>query len=136
MGIQKSMTKMVRLLGTKQGIDYIETFALVARLEVIHILLSFTTHSNMRLYQINVKSTFLNGIINKEEYVKQPPGFINDHFQNHVFKIKRLFKRKSIYTTLFHKNHISHFIIVKICIDDVIFGAIDESFCKDFSKLM
>ncbi|RDX69941.1 Copia protein, partial [Mucuna pruriens] len=54
----------------QEGIDITETFSLVARLEAIHILLSFATHHNMRLHQINVKRTFLNGIINEEAFVK------------------------------------------------------------------
>ncbi|RDY07236.1 hypothetical protein CR513_08687, partial [Mucuna pruriens] len=60
-----------------------------AKLEVIHILLSFSVHDNMRLYQMDVKNIYLNGIINEEAYVKQPLKFVSDVFQNHVFELKK-----------------------------------------------
>ena len=54
----------------QEGIDFTETFTPIARLEAIRILLSFAGHHRMRLYQMDVKSVFLNGIINEEVYVK------------------------------------------------------------------
>ena len=59
----------------QEGIDYEETFAPVARLEAIIMLLAFACHKNFILYQMDVKSAFLNGFINEEVYVEQPPGF-------------------------------------------------------------
>ena len=59
----------------QEGIDYEETFAPVARLEVIRMLLAFACHKIFILYQMDVKSVFLNGFINEEVYVEQPPGF-------------------------------------------------------------
>ena len=56
-------------------IDYEETFALVARLEAIRMLLVFACFKNFVLYQMDVKNAFLNDFINKEVYVEQPPGF-------------------------------------------------------------
>jgi hypothetical protein len=58
-----------------KGLDFDETFAPVARLESIHILLVYATHYDFKLYQMNVKSAFLNGPIKKEVYVKEPPSF-------------------------------------------------------------
>ena len=55
--------------------DYKETYTHVARLEAIHILLLFAAYKNMKLYQIEVKSTFLNGLIQEKVYVEQPPRF-------------------------------------------------------------
>jgi hypothetical protein len=57
-----------------EGLDFQETFALVARLEAIRILLAFTTFKGFKLYQMDMKSTFLNGVIQEEVYVRQPPG--------------------------------------------------------------
>ena len=57
-----------------EGLDFGETFAPVARLEAIHILLAYASHHEMKLYQIDVKSAFLNGFINELVYVDQPPG--------------------------------------------------------------
>jgi len=74
------VTNKVRLVpkgySQQEGIDYIETYALLARIEVIHILLSFVAYSNIRLHQMDVKSAFLNGFIKEEVYVEQPSGFL------------------------------------------------------------
>ena len=70
-------------------IDYEETFAPVARLEAIRMLLAFACHKNFILYQMDVKSAFLNGFINEEVYVEQLPGFGSFNFPNHVFKLKK-----------------------------------------------
>ena len=58
-----------------EGIDYDETFAPVARLEAIRMFLAFAAHSNFKVYQMDVKSAFLNGELDEEVYVEQPPGF-------------------------------------------------------------
>jgi hypothetical protein len=59
----------------EEGIDYEETFALVTRLEAIKILLVFFVAKGIKLHQMDVKSAFLNGVLEEEVYVKQPPGF-------------------------------------------------------------
>ena len=73
----------------KEGIDYEETFAPIARLEAIRILLAFVASKGFKLYQMDVKSAFLNGYIEEEVYVRQPPGFENPKFPNHVFKLHK-----------------------------------------------
>ena len=60
-----------------EGLDFGETFTPVARLEAIRILLAFAASKGFRLYQMDVKSAFLNGYIEEEVYVRQPPGFEN-----------------------------------------------------------
>jgi hypothetical protein len=67
-----------------EGQDFGETFAPVARLEVIMILLAFVVFKGFKLYQIDVKNAFLNGVIQKEVFVKQPPGFENPKYPNRV----------------------------------------------------
>jgi hypothetical protein len=59
----------------KEGIDYEETFAPVARLEAIRILLAFFMDKGFKKYQMDVKSAFLNGVLEEKVYVRQPPGF-------------------------------------------------------------
>ena len=66
-----------------------ETYAPVARLEAIRILLAYACAHNIKLYQMDVKSAFLNGYINEEVYVEQPPGFEDDKKPNHVYKLKK-----------------------------------------------
>ena len=72
-----------------EGVDFDETFAPVARLESIRILLAIASHLNFKLYQMDVKSAFLNGMLQEEVYVKQPKGFIDPHRSDDVYKLKR-----------------------------------------------
>ena len=73
----------------QKGIDYTKTFSPIAHLEAIHILLSFVVYHGMMLYQINVKSVFLNGIIKEEVYMEQPPRFESSIYPYHVFKLNK-----------------------------------------------
>jgi hypothetical protein len=72
-----------------EGLDYNETYAPVARLEAIRILLVYACAHNIKLFQMDVKSAFLNGIINELVFVEQPPGFEDDKKPNHVYKLKK-----------------------------------------------
>nr|GEX57041.1 retrovirus-related Pol polyprotein from transposon TNT 1-94 [Tanacetum cinerariifolium] len=79
----------------QEGIDYEGTFAPVARLEAIGIFLAYTAYMGFMVYQIDVKSAFLNGKISEEVYVQQPPGFESSKFPNHVCKLdKALYRLK------------------------------------------
>jgi hypothetical protein len=71
------------------SLDFDETFALVARLESIHILLAYATHHYFKLFQMDMKSAFLNGLIKEEVYMKQPPGFEDDMYPDHVYKLSK-----------------------------------------------
>ena len=71
------------------GLDFEETFAPVARLESIHILLAYATHHSFKLFQMDVKITFLNRTIKEEVYVEQPLGFEDDRYPNHVISSLR-----------------------------------------------
>ena len=72
-----------------EGIDFGETYALVARLEAIHILLTYANYNDILLYKMDVKSAFLNGEIDVEVYVWQPAGFEHPDFPNKVFRLKK-----------------------------------------------
>jgi hypothetical protein len=77
------------------GLDFEETFAPVARLESIRILLAYAAHHSFKLFQMDVKSAFLNGPIKEKVYVEQPPGFEDDRYLKHVYKLsKALYKLK------------------------------------------
>ena len=73
----------------KEGIDFEETFAPVACLEAIRIFLTFAASKGFKVFQMDVKSAFLNGFIEEEIYVKQPPGFENPKFPNRVYKLQK-----------------------------------------------
>jgi hypothetical protein len=78
-----------------EGIDYDETFAPVARLEAIRIFLAFAAFSNFKVYQMDVKSAFLNGKLDEEVYVEQPPGFEDqDHLDFVYFLFKAIYGLK------------------------------------------
>ncbi|GJV69162.1 retrovirus-related pol polyprotein from transposon TNT 1-94 [Tanacetum coccineum] len=86
----KNKTRLVAQgYNQQEGMDYDETFALVARLEAIRIFLAFAIYMNFTVYQMDVKSAFLNGKLKEEVYVKQPPGFESNEFPNHVCKLDK-----------------------------------------------
>ncbi|KAH9743821.1 hypothetical protein KPL70_003436 [Citrus sinensis] len=143
----------------EEGIDFDETFAPVARLESIRMLLAYACHKDFILYQMDVKSAFLNGYIMEEVYVKQPPGFENEKFPDHVYKLSKAlyglkqaprawydrlknflldndFSMGKADTTLFVKHKNQDILIVQIYVDDIIFGSTNELLCKDFSSCM
>ncbi|GKE76292.1 retrovirus-related pol polyprotein from transposon TNT 1-94, partial [Tanacetum coccineum] len=81
----------------EEGIDYDETFALVARTKAIRIFLAFATYMNFIVFQMDVKSAFLNRKPKEEVYVKQPPGFESSEFPDYVCKLdKALYGLKQV----------------------------------------
>ena len=142
-----------------EGIDYGETYAPVARLESIRILLAYAAHHNFKLQQMDVESAFLYGPLNELVYVKQPPGFEDPNFPNHVYKLDKalyglkqaprtwyehlrelLFDRGfevgKIDPTLFTKRVNGELFVCQIYVDDIIFGSSNKAFNDEFSKLM
>ncbi|GJT61191.1 retrotransposon protein, putative, ty1-copia subclass [Tanacetum coccineum] len=89
-GVLKNKARLVaRGYCQEEGIDFEESFALVARLEASGIFLSFAAHINMVVHQMDVKTAFLNGILREKVYVSQPDEFINPENPNHVYKLKK-----------------------------------------------
>ncbi|CAA7393942.1 unnamed protein product [Spirodela intermedia] len=72
-----------------QGIDYDEVFALVARLDMVHLLIALAVHEGCEVHHMDVKSAFLNGDLKEEVYVEQPAGFISTGNEYKVFKLKK-----------------------------------------------
>jgi hypothetical protein len=80
-----------------EGVDFEETFAPVAHLEAIRILLAFIASKRFKLFQIDMKSSFLNGVIQEEVFVRQPLGFENPGYPNRVYKLsKALYGQASV----------------------------------------
>nr|GEY55944.1 hypothetical protein [Tanacetum cinerariifolium] len=73
----------------KEGIDFEDSFALVARLKAIRIFLAYAAHKNMVVYQMDVKTVFLNGNLREEVYISQSDGFVDQDNPNHVYKLKK-----------------------------------------------
>ncbi|GJV13058.1 retrovirus-related pol polyprotein from transposon TNT 1-94 [Tanacetum coccineum] len=89
-GILKNKARLVaRGYRQEEGIDFEEYFALVARLEAIRIFLTFAAHMSMVVYQMDVKTAFLNGNLREEVYVSQPDSFVDPDNPNHVYKLKK-----------------------------------------------
>ncbi|GKD92174.1 retrovirus-related pol polyprotein from transposon TNT 1-94 [Tanacetum coccineum] len=143
----------------QEGTDYDETYAPIARLESIRILLAYACALDFKLFQIDVKTALLNGFINEEVYVAQPPGFIDFAKPNHVYRLKKalyglkqaskawydrlkVFLVKHDYNMgmvdkmLFSKKKGLNLIIVQIYVDNIIFGSTCQDLCDDFAKIM
>ncbi|GJS47211.1 retrovirus-related pol polyprotein from transposon TNT 1-94 [Tanacetum coccineum] len=143
----------------QEGIDYDETYAPVTRLESIRILLAYACALDFKLFQMEVKSAFLNGFINEEVYAPQPPGFIDFEKPDHVYKLKKAlyglkqapkawydrlkaflikheYKMGMVDNTLFTKKKSSNLIIVQIYIDVIIFSSTCQDMCDEFAKIM
>ncbi|GJT60949.1 retrovirus-related pol polyprotein from transposon TNT 1-94 [Tanacetum coccineum] len=89
-GILKNKARLVaRGYRQEKGIDFEESFAPFARLEAIRIFLTFAAHINIIVYQMDVKTAFLNGNLQEEVYVSQPDGFVDPDNPNHVYKLKK-----------------------------------------------
>ncbi|GJV83554.1 retrovirus-related pol polyprotein from transposon TNT 1-94 [Tanacetum coccineum] len=89
-GILKNKDRLVaRGYRQEEGINFEESFALVARLDAIRIFLAYAAHMNMIVYQMDVKTAFLNGILREEVYVSQLDGFVYKDILNHVYKLKK-----------------------------------------------
>ncbi|KAJ9561787.1 hypothetical protein OSB04_006947 [Centaurea solstitialis] len=69
----------------QEGIDYNETFAPVARIEAIRMFLAYAAHKDFTVYQMDVKTAFLNGVLQEEVYVSQPEGFVDKDHPDHVY---------------------------------------------------
>nr|GFA41244.1 retrovirus-related Pol polyprotein from transposon TNT 1-94 [Tanacetum cinerariifolium] len=89
-GILKNKARLVACgYRQEEGIDFEESFALVAILEAIRIFLAYAAHKNMVVYQMDVKTAFLNGNLREDVYVSQPDGFVDPDNPNHVYNLKK-----------------------------------------------
>src|ERR1044072_8819679 len=73
----------------KEGLDYGEVFAPVARMETIRLVVATASYFNWHIHQMDVKSAFLNGPLDEEVYVTQPPGFEHDAAKGKVYKLHK-----------------------------------------------
>lgn len=141
------------------GIDYGEIFAAVARLEGVRSLLAYAAYKGFNVYQMDVKSTFLNGILEEEVYIEQPEDFIEPRKKNLVYRLhkplyglkqaprdqyERLqayllkigFKRINDNNSLYIKDEPGNKVpLAEIFVDDIIFIG-DDDLYKSFSEEM
>ncbi|GJS35055.1 reverse transcriptase domain-containing protein [Tanacetum coccineum] len=140
----------------EEGIDFEESFALVACIEAIRIFIANSANKNMTIYQMDVKTTFLNGELREEAYVNQPEGFIDPENPTQVYKLKnalyglkqdtcvwydmlssflmsKKFSKGVFDPTLFTRKEGKDILIVQIYVDDIIFASTDPSLCDIFA---
>jgi hypothetical protein len=143
----------------KEGVYYEETFAPVACLEAIRILLAFSVAKGFKLHQMDVKSAFLNGVLEEEVYVRQLPGFESEKYPHRVYKLRKalyglkqaprawygrlrgfLFERGfetgKVDQTLFLLRQSRDILIVQVYVDDIVFGGSSNSLVTRFADNM
>ncbi|GKA69729.1 retrovirus-related pol polyprotein from transposon TNT 1-94 [Tanacetum coccineum] len=141
----------------EEGINFEESFAPVARIKAIRIFIANAAIKNMIIYQMDVKTAFLNGELKEEVYVSQSEGFVDPDHPTHVYRLKNSlyglkqapwawyntlsrflldnkFSKGVVDTTLFTRKIGKHILLVQIYIDDIIFASTDPKACDMFSK--
>ena len=160
--VQKHKARLVaKGYAQKPGIDYNETFAPVARLDTIRTLIALAAQKGWKLFQLDVKSAFLNGVLDEEVYVEQPEGFELGNAGQKVYKLRKAlyglkqaprawyseidaylslckFKRSTSEATLYTRSDDEGgLIIVSIYVDDIIYtGSSDKMICEFKREMM
>nr|GEV07391.1 hypothetical protein [Tanacetum cinerariifolium] len=143
----------------KEGVDFEESFAPVARLEVVRLFIAYAAHKSFTVYQMDIKTAFLYGPLKEEVYVTQPDGFADPYDPDKVYRLKKAlyglkqaprawydeisnflvskgFSNGSIDPTLFITKHRGDILLVQIYVNDIIFGSTNPKLSKQFEKLM
>ncbi|GJX92656.1 retrovirus-related pol polyprotein from transposon TNT 1-94 [Tanacetum coccineum] len=143
----------------EEGIDFEESFALVTRIEAICIFIANVAHKNITIYQMDVKTAFLNGELKEEVYVSQPEGFVDQDNPSHVYKLKKAlyglkqaprawydmlssflisqqFSKGAVDPTLFTRHAGNDILLVQIYVDDIIFASTNTAICNEFANQM
>ncbi|GJT40254.1 retrovirus-related pol polyprotein from transposon TNT 1-94 [Tanacetum coccineum] len=158
--LQKNKARLVaKGYRQEEGIDFEESFAPVARIEAIRIFIANAASKNMTIYQMDVKTAFLNGELKEEVYVSQPEGFVDPDHPTHVYRLKKAlyglkqaprawydtlsrflldnnFSKGAVDPTLFTQKIGKHILLVQIYVDDIIFASTDPKACDIFSNEM
>ena len=148
---------MAKRYKQKEGVDYTEVFAPVSRLETVQLIISQAAQNKWRIFQMDVKSAFLNGVLKEEVYLEQPPGFMKKGEENKVYKLKKALyglkqsprawysRINSYFENGLHKCPYEHtlyikessngnFIILSLYVDDLIFTGGDMVMLNKFKN--
>nr|GEU72424.1 retrovirus-related Pol polyprotein from transposon TNT 1-94 [Tanacetum cinerariifolium] len=158
--VLKNKTRLVAQgFRQEEGIDFEESFALVARIEAIRIFITNVAHKNMTIYQMDVKTAFLNGELKEEIYVSQPEGLVNQDNPSQVYKLKKAlyslkqaprawydmlssffisqqFSNGAVDPTLFTRHARKDLLLVQIYVGDIIFASTNTAMCDEFANQM
>ena len=144
----------------QEGIDYDDTYAPVARIEAVNLFLAYAAHKKFKLYQMDVKSAFLNGELEEEVYIEQPKGFPlkNENemvciLKKELYGLKQApitwyarldknltklgFRKSMVDNNLYLKEIGDELLILIIFVDDIIFGGDDsesDKFAEELKK--
>ncbi|GKF22115.1 retrovirus-related pol polyprotein from transposon TNT 1-94 [Tanacetum coccineum] len=159
-GVLKNKARLVAQgLRQEEGIDFEESFAPVARIEAISIFVANAANKNMLIFQMDVKTAFLNGELKEEVYVLQPEGFFDQEYPSHVYKLKNAlyglkkapcawydmvssflisqhFYKGVVDPTLFTRKVGNNLLLVQIYVDDIIFASTNTALCNEFANQM
>ncbi|GJW94626.1 retrovirus-related pol polyprotein from transposon TNT 1-94 [Tanacetum coccineum] len=123
-GVLKNKARLVAQgFRQEEGINFEESFTPVARIEAIRIFIANAAHKNMTIYQMDVKTAFLNGDLKEEVYVSQPEGFFDQD-------------NPSRDPTLFTRQAGNDLLLVHIYVDDIIFTSTNTAMCNEFANQM
>nr|GEV26356.1 retrovirus-related Pol polyprotein from transposon TNT 1-94 [Tanacetum cinerariifolium] len=157
--VLKNKARLVAKGYRQEGIDFEESFAPVARINTTRIFIINAASKNMTIYQMDVKTTFLNDELKEEVYVSQPKGFVDPNHPTHVYRMKKAlyglkqaprawydtlsrflldnkFSKGAVDPTLFTHKIGKHILLVQIYVDDIIFALTDPKACDIFSNEM
>ncbi|GKA41333.1 retrovirus-related pol polyprotein from transposon TNT 1-94 [Tanacetum coccineum] len=159
-GVLKNKARLVAQgFRQEEGIDFEESFAPVARIEAIRIFVANAANKNMTIFQMDVKTDFLNGELKEEVYVSQPEGFVDQEYPSHVYKLKKAlyglkqaphawydmlssflisqhFSKGAVDPTLFTRKAGNDLLLVQIYVDDIIFASTNTALCNEFANQM
>nr|GEW57698.1 retrovirus-related Pol polyprotein from transposon TNT 1-94 [Tanacetum cinerariifolium] len=87
--IQNKLRLMAKGYAKKEGVDFKESFALVARLEAVRLFIAYVAHKSFTVYQMDVETEFFYGPLKEEVYVNQPDGFVDPYYPDKVYCLKK-----------------------------------------------
>jgi hypothetical protein len=142
-----------------EGINFEGTFAPVARMEAICLILAYACSKNVKVYHMDVKSTFLNGELEEKVYIEQPKGFQLSENRDYVCKLKKAlyglkqtprswysrldkylqqegFRKGSADNNIYIKVIQGNILLIEVYVDDIIFGSDDDRLSQKFAKDM
>nr|GEV81264.1 hypothetical protein [Tanacetum cinerariifolium] len=157
--IRNKSCLVAKVYAQKEGVDFKESFAPVARLEAVLLFIAYAAHKSFTVYQMDVKTSFLYGPLKEEVYVNQPDGFVDPYYPNKVYRLKKAlyglkqapkawydelsnflvskwFSKGSFDPTLLITKHRGDILLLQIYVDDIIFGFTNPKLSKQFEKLM
>nr|GEV78407.1 retrovirus-related Pol polyprotein from transposon TNT 1-94 [Tanacetum cinerariifolium] len=155
----RTRTFSKHFLREEEGINFAESFAPVTRIEAICIFVENVAHKNKMIFQMDVKTAFLNGELKEEVYVSQPEGFVDQDNPSHVYKLKKAlyglkqapcawydmlssflisqqFFKEAVDPTLFTRQTGNDLLLVQIYVDEIIFSSTNTAMCNKFANQM